>query len=97
MKLSQIKANLQPIVTKTFEEKIKKAHQDKNEESQKKPLYKMKIFNGVESKVMQNLNKKREKSLKNGNLSEEKKPKFYNDSYIDNLINHVEEDIKKMK
>lgn len=61
MRLSQIKAKLQPKVTKTFEEKIIKAHQERNGQPQVKPLFKMKIFNGIESKVMQRLSKEQEK------------------------------------
>lgn len=57
----QHKIKLQPYISKVFEEKMRKSHQDRYEIVQQKPIYKMKIFNGVESKVKQRLLQEKEK------------------------------------
>ncbi len=99
MKLSQIKAKLQPKITKPFEEKIKKAHQERNEQPQVKPLFKMKIFNGVESKVMQRLSQEKQKlNARTIYSSQQTRPKFNQEfDNIDNLIDQVQEEIKQLK
>lgn len=55
------KLKLPPKITKNFGNKILKSHQDRYEIFEEKPLYKMKIFNNVESKVVKKIKEDQEK------------------------------------
>lgn len=76
------KLKLPPRITKNYENKILKSHQERNEIFEEKPLYKMKIFNGVESKVMKRI-KDDEEKLKARTLNA-----FYNTNNNGNRISN---------
>lgn len=110
MQTSQTKIKLQPIITKKFEEKMKKSLYDRYVVPVEKPMYKMKIFQGVESKVKQKLINNRQKlsdrltnSMINNNDYEGNNYKSKNHinqpqekDNIDFLIEKVEDDIKNL-
>lgn len=85
---------LKPKMTKNLEEKIRKVQEDKRPKTLK-PLYKMKIFNNVGSKVVEGL-KKKEEILKNRMNGKSQKEEV-DDENIDRLINKVQNEIEEMK
>lgn len=82
-------------MTKNLEEKIRKVQEDKRPKNLK-PLYKMKIFNNVGSKVVEGL-KKKEEILKNRMNGKCKKEEVDDDENIDRLINKVQNEIEELK
>lgn len=81
-------------MTKNLEEKIRKVQEDKRPKTLK-PLYKMKIFNNVGSKVVEGL-KKKEEILKNRMNGKSQKEEM-DDENIDRLINKVQNEIEELK
>ena len=104
MQTSQNKLKLQPIITKNFEEKIRKSQYDRYVTPTEKPLYKMKIFNGVESKVKQKLANNKQKlqerfantTSKNDYENNNQNLNEGNDENIDKLIETVQNDIQNL-